>query len=269
MAAASESEVEEDAFLGFDEEERETVAAWRQERFEARNQSDSESDISVSSVSTGDLSDFEEEEDEEETWNENVNPVEVSPFTEATGPTSGVAEDGTAIDFFDLMFPKELIEHIVTEMNRYARKCITTKPNHEWYDTTLDEMKALIGLHVLFGIKKLPVTRFYWSEDPLVGVPFVQKVTLRNRFLKLSKYFHLNNNANQVPHGDPGHDKLFKVRPVLDRVVQYCKMELRPQSDLSFNEAMVKFKGRLGMKQYMPTKPVKRGIIVWVLRRSV
>ena len=65
------------------------------------------------------------------------------------------------------------------------------------------------------------------------------------------------------------HDKLFKVRPVLDRVVQYCKMELRPQRDLSFNEAMVKFKGRLGMKQYMPTKPVKRGIIVWVLRRSV
>ena len=112
MAAASESEVEEDAFLGFDEEEIETVAAWRQERFEARNQSDSESDISVSSVSTGDLSDFEEEEEEEETWNKNVNPVEVSPFTEATGPTSGVAEDGTAINFFYLMFPEELIEHM-------------------------------------------------------------------------------------------------------------------------------------------------------------
>lgn len=48
-------------------------------------------------------------------WNENPIPVEVSPFTEATGPTSGVAEDGTAIDFFYLMFLEELIEQIFTE----------------------------------------------------------------------------------------------------------------------------------------------------------
>ena len=135
MAATSESEVEEDVFLGFDAEERETVAAWRQQRFEARNQSNSKSDISVSSVSTEDLSDFEEEEDEEETWNENPNP---------------------------------------------------------------------------------------------------------------------------------GHDKLFKVHPVLDHVVQGCKMEPRPQKDLSVDEVMVKFKGQLGMKQYMPMKPVKCGIKLWV-----
>lgn len=264
MASDSESEVEEDVFLGFDEEDREVVAAWREARFEARNQSDSESDISVSSVSTEDLSDLEEEEDEEEMWNENPNPVEVSPFTETSCPTSGVAEDGTVIDFFYLMFPEELIEQIVAETNRYAQECIATKPDGEWYDTTLDEMKAFIGLHVLFGIKRLPANRLYWSEDPLIGVPFVQKVTSRNRFDKLSKYFHVNNNANQVPRENPRRDKLFKVRPVLDRVVQCCKMELRPQKDLSIDEAMVKFKGRLGMKQYMPMKPIKRGIKVWV-----
>lgn len=169
--------------MGFDEEDREVVAAWREARFEARNQSDSESDISVSSVSTEDLSDLEEEEDEEETWNENPNPVEVSPFTETSCPTSGVAEDGTAIDFFYLMFPEELIEQIVAEINRYAQECIATKP-----------------------------------------------------------------------------DVSFNV----DRVVECCKMELRPQKDLSIDEAMVKFKGRLGMKQYMPMKPIKRGIKVWL-----
>ena len=41
-------------------------------------------------------------------------------------------------------------------------------------------------------------------------------------------------------------------------------MELRPQKYLSVDKAMVKFKGRLGMKQYMPMKPVKCGIKVWV-----
>ena len=88
----------------------------------------------------------------------------------------------------------------------------------------LDEMKAFIGLHMLFSIKQLPATRLYWSADPLIGIPFVQKVTLRNCFDKLSKYFRLNNNANQIPR---------------------CKMELRPQKDLSVDEVMIKVKGWL------------------------
>lgn len=41
-------------------------------------------------------------------------------------------------------------------------------------------------------------------------------------------------------------------------------MEPRPQRDLSADEAIIKFKGRLGMKQYMPMKPVKSGIKVCV-----
>ena len=215
-------------------------------------------------MATEDLSGLSDSEQEEETWNANANPIEVSPFTAATGPTSGIAEDGTAIDFFYLMFQEELIEHIVIETNRYAQECIATNPDHEWFETTLAEMKAFIGLHMLFGIKQLPATCLYWSQDPLIGVPFVQKVMSRNCFDKLSKYLHLNNNANPVPREDPAYDKLFKVRPVLDHIIQCCKMKLRPQRDLSVDEAMIKFKGRLGMKQYMPMKPVKRGIKVWV-----
>ena len=96
-------------------------------------------DISISSVSTEDLSDFEEEEDKEETWNENPNPVKVLPFTKATGPTSGVAEDETAIDFFYKRFPEERIEQIETKPFTWV--CIAVKPEGEWYDTTLDECK--------------------------------------------------------------------------------------------------------------------------------
>ena len=116
----------------------------------------------------------------------------VSPFAAATGPTSGVAEDRTAIDFFHLIFSEELIEHVVVETNRYARECIATKPDPEWFETTLDAMKVFFGLHVLFGIKQLPATRLYWSKDLLIGVPAAQKVMSRNCFDQLSKYLHLN-----------------------------------------------------------------------------
>lgn len=56
MASASEDDSEGDLFVGFDEEDQEAVAAVRQARFEARQESDSELDISdildVSSVAT-------------------------------------------------------------------------------------------------------------------------------------------------------------------------------------------------------------------------
>ncbi|XP_020622237.1 piggyBac transposable element-derived protein 5-like [Orbicella faveolata] len=161
MAAASESESKEDTFLGFVKEDREAVAEWRLARFEARNQSDLGSNISISSVASEVLSDLSDSEEEEETWNANVNPIEASPFTAATSPTSGIAEDGTATDFFYLMFPEELIEHIVIGTNCYAQECIATTLDHKWLETTFTEMKAFIGLRVLFGIKQLPATHLY------------------------------------------------------------------------------------------------------------
>ena len=41
-----------------------------------------------------------------------------------------------------------------------------------------------------------------------------------------------------------------------------------PHKELAVDEAMIKFQGRSSLKQYMPLKPVKLGIKVWVLADS-
>ena len=71
-----------------------------------------------------------------------------------------------------------------------------------------------------------------------------------------------------LPREDRNYDKLFKVRPLLDAVSTTFRQEYRPSKFLSVDEGMVKYKGRLGFKQYMPMKPVKRGIKIWVLANS-
>ena len=38
--------------------------------------------------------------------------------------------------------------------------------------------------------------------------------------------------------------------------------------DVAVDEAMIKFQGRSTLKQYVPKKPIKRGIKVWVLADS-
>ena len=44
----------------------------------------------------------------------------------------------------------------------------------------------------------------------------MKQIFQQYRFHKLYQYLHLNNNENFVPHGQPNHEKLFKVRPFLD-----------------------------------------------------
>lgn len=115
MATTGESKSENEEFLGFDEEAQVAVFQPREEEYLP---SGLESDISVSLVPTEAIGLVQERRRRQCCWwKDNNHLVEVSPFTTATGPTQGVAEDGTAIDFFYLMFSEDLIEHIVSETN--------------------------------------------------------------------------------------------------------------------------------------------------------
>ncbi|KAL9977037.1 hypothetical protein ACROYT_G014399 [Oculina patagonica] len=192
--------------------------------------SDSGSAISVSTVNTEDLSDlsFSEDEGAEIGWSRDDSPVNVTAFISAIGATTTVPEDGTAKDFFSLFVPEELFENIVEETNRYARQCIARKPDAKWYETSVAEMQAFFGLHILFGIHVLPETSLYWSKDPALSVPLVKRVMTRDGFDKLNQYLHLNDNDNFVPRGQPNHDKLFKVRPFLEAVVKNLHEGIAP-----------------------------------------
>lgn len=85
-----------------------------------------------------------------------------------------------------------------------------------------------------------------------------------NRFSKLYQYIHVNNNQTAVPRGNEGYDKLHKVRPLIDMVDQTFKDHYMPNQNQTVDEAMIKYKGRFSIKQYMPGKPIKRGMKVWM-----
>lgn len=53
-----------------------------------------------------------------------------------------------------------------------------------------------------------------------------------------------------------------------NRLNRNYEQEYRGHGTASIDESMVKFKGRLGFKQYMPNKPIKWGIKVWSLCES-
>ena len=79
------------------------------------------------------------------------------------------------------------------------------------------------------------------------------------------RYLHLQDNkSNDVKQSD----KLWKVRWYLDYLKDRFQELYEVDGFVSVDESMVKFKGRLAFRQYLPLKPTKWGIKVWVMAES-
>ena len=102
----------------------------------------------------------------------------------------------------------------------------------------------------------------YWStSEALHNFPIASKIP-RKGFLEIQRFF--TNNADIIPRGQEGHDRLAKVRPVLDSVRTNFRYLYMPNRENAIDVAMVKFYGRSCLKQYVIMKPVRRGFKVWV-----
>ena len=55
----------------------------------------------------------------------------------------------------------------------------------------------------------------------------------------------------------------YKIRPVMKSILQKCLSLYNPHRENSIDDAMVGFKGRSSLKQYMSNKPTKRGYKIW------
>ncbi|XP_055910468.1 piggyBac transposable element-derived protein 3-like [Eupeodes corollae] len=119
-----------------------------------------------------------------------------------------------------------------------------------------DEIEQFIGIVILMSCVKLPSTRMYWSKH--VGQSEVYETMTCNRFEVIKKNLHFNNNDKFKPRGADGHDKLFKIRTLLDQVRE--RLLLVPKDEyLSVDEQIIPTKCRHEIKQSNPAKPHKWG----------
>ena len=123
-----------------------------------------------------------------------------------------------------------------------------------------------IGLRIFMSVVNLPSLKMHWAKDFAFCNFFPANVMARNRFNKLSQYFHVNDReAMELDANGRPRDRLFLIRPILEKVKAACKENHVPDGDVTVDKAMMAFRGRHGLKQYMPNKPTKYGIKVWQL----
>ena len=132
----------------------------------------------------------------------------------------------------------------------YAMQCLGDK-YEEW------EQVTYYGFTILMGVVRLPSLHEYWRcDDHFHYSPIASRIS-RSRFFEL-RYLHFADNSKLAPPGSDGYQKLGKVWPLIDAIVSKCRSLYNVHRDVSVDEAMIKFKGRSSLKQYLPKKPVKR-----------
>ena len=124
-------------------------------------------------------------------------------------------------------------------------------------------MRAYFGFMILMGLCPRPALSDYWRQDPFIGCPSISERISRDRFLEISHFLHFADNSVLAPSGSAEYDRLGKVRGIMDKVSERFLTLYSPHCENSIDEAMIPFQGRSSLKQYMPAKPVKRGIKVW------
>lgn len=156
------------------------------------------------------------------------------------------------VDYFKFFFTEDLITFITEQTNLKSIQVNVNKP----VNATNAEMEQFIGIIIFTSLVHLPSTRMYWSNN--IGQHQVNSIMTCNRFEKIKRHLHFNNNDDFKPAGAPGHDKLFKIRPLLDKVRE--RLLLIPKEEyLAVDEQIIPTKGRHQLKQYNPAKPHKWG----------
>lgn len=217
-----ESDSDGEEFLGFDVE-----------RESQRSNVESESDITVLSVNTEDLSDFsvtrsESGEEANEEWKSIPDPVVVNPLVANTGIVRDVRRF-SVLDFFRL------------------GKKISIKLPKKQIGMPAKPWKAIL---IVRGTKQT-------LKKSARTLPWTFSMASNNCQIFIRTCIWMI--REKVTTWSCGPRQIFQSASS-SRLG--CKCYKKPTKNAAIDEPMIPCKGRLSMKQYMPLKPVKRGIKV-------
>lgn len=190
------------------------------------------------------------------------------PFQGTPGVEVVFDPDASILQYFENFFNDEVVNIICNETNRYASEYIRThRKAKPFAHLTSNELKVFLGLVILQGVVKKPEMEQYWSKNPIIMTPFFLQAMSFRRFKQIKQFLHFSNNAEYNPQTHP-NPKLNKIWPILEKLNSLFQKSLTPDRDVTIDESLLLFKGRLSWMQYIPLKRARFGIKSYMLCES-
>ncbi|KAK4324273.1 hypothetical protein Pmani_005113 [Petrolisthes manimaculis] len=183
---------------------------------------------------------------------------------ETLGPTHDAQNALSYRECFNLFWNDRMIEEvrewtnakIRQEAAKYGRVQVTQAP------VTMLELKAFIGIHIFAGSQKdnHMSTREMWQ---VTSSPVYRAVMSVGRFEFLINCLRFDDPDTRVERR--ATDKFAPIRKIWDIFSDNCRRMYTPSEHLCVDEQLVAFRGRCPFRMYIPLKPAKYGLKIFML----
>ncbi|XP_054272549.1 piggyBac transposable element-derived protein 4-like [Macrosteles quadrilineatus] len=194
------------------------------------------------------------------------------PFTGEPGLRVPIPGNNKPIDWFRLLSDVVFLQNIVAETNKYALEFLcapNTKPKSritKWKDLVLDELMIFLGLLMHTGTIRMNRLQDYWKTHRLFSPTssvFSQYMT-RDRFQIILRCLNFSG-VGTTDTPEPVEQRAFKINPIVDYFNNKMREIYYPGRELTMDEEMVLWRGRLAFRQYVQGKRHKYGIKIYSL----
>ena len=177
-----------------------------------------------------------------------------------------LTDPADVVGIFESIINDDIIALITIETNKYAAKCLTGGGNllkkrsrsHEWKDVTKEEIRLYLGILILMGIIDKPSLQSYFSRHPLLNTPIFYEIMKRDRFLLILKFLHFSDSVDST-------NKMYKIEKLLQLFKESFRKVYIPSRDISIDESLLLWKGRLSWRMYIPLKRARYGIEAFLM----
>ena len=117
-------------------------------------------------------------------------------FAGPSGTNTDVVLGSDPLYLFELMFTDELVNHIATMTNNYARQCMAAPDfklsdrMKKWKDVSVSEIRLMIGFILYQGIIRKPEYSSYFTSNKLFATPGIKNLLSYNRFVNIDRFLH-------------------------------------------------------------------------------
>ncbi|XP_060792618.1 piggyBac transposable element-derived protein 4-like [Neoarius graeffei] len=131
-----------------------------------------------------------------------------------------------------------------------------------WKGLDETDLDAYFGVLILAGVfrSKGEATESLWHEE--TGRELFRSIMPLKTFKMLSRIIRFDDREDRPARRQ--RDKLAAIRTVWDKWVARLPLLYNPGPNVTVDEQLMPFRGRCPFRQYIPSKPAKYGIKIWV-----
>jgi len=189
----------------------------------------------------------------------------VNIVTGKQGTTAAAYQITCFTDALKLFITDEMVDEILKFSNAEGKRRVLEKglTEENWSSITREEIDALIGLLYLMGTMQLNTVsiRKIWSSSP-IAQPIFRAAMSRNRFSDILHVLRFDDKSTRMLRRQS--DKFAPIRDIWQSFVSRCTEMYSPSEYVTIDEQLLGFRGRCPFRQYLPSKPDKYGVKLWI-----